>query len=99
MAGRDVQVEMGNGYSVRWDGSHNWVMELTRTAKRKEGGGEYERMEIIGYYSTLAAARVSLDRKMIGESGAQTAGDLLVAIVKAEQAITAAVQRTTAVPS
>jgi len=99
MAGRDVQVEMGNGYIVRWDGSHNWIIELTRAAKRKEGGAEYERMEIIGYYSTLTAALVSLDRKMIGESGAETAGDLLVAIVKSERAIIDAVEHALAVAS
>lgn len=84
-------------YRVRWDGSHNWVIEVPVTRKRRGTGETYGDYEILGYYGDkLQDAARRLYREELTGKGQQDMKSIADLILKSEdkleKAITSALE-------
>lgn len=83
-------------YRIRWDGSHNWLVEKRVVRKKRNGGGEYEDFNVVGYYGDRLqdAARRLYREELTGQSqqSMKTMADIMLRTEeKLERAIVSAV--------
>ena len=82
-----------DGYTVSWDGAHNWVIKKLVQRVARDGRG-YADEEVVGYYQTLQAACKRLYQEELRGKGQQNMkgmSDLILQMEdKLEKAVTAA---------
>lgn len=90
-------VDFGDGYSLTFDGSRNWmiVKSVTREAKKageRAIGDTYESSEVVGYYGDPGAAAWSMVERKLRAKGNVTPAQLLKAIQDTRDEILSAVE-------